>query len=211
MKTAEKIKWLAVSLFSKAGYDGVSMRDIAESAGITPAALYYHFKNKDELYSETLALCFRTKIAALLNDIPDSGDAWVQLEVLIEKWQEMLHREHEFHRLMQWVYMDSNAERQAQLGKVLLTDFYEAISRIVSRVAPSYDAHQITLSVAALVSFPIMTSSLRSAVRGFDPEKETPANLTKHILSLFRHGAGAPENGSTGREKQNKGMARKLG
>ena len=36
------------------GYDGVSMREIAEACGITKAALYYHFSSKDELLQELL-------------------------------------------------------------------------------------------------------------------------------------------------------------
>jgi AcrR family transcriptional regulator len=31
------------------GYNGISMREIAEACGITKAALYYHFKNKEDL------------------------------------------------------------------------------------------------------------------------------------------------------------------
>lgn len=39
----------AAMLFSQRGYFGVSMSDIAMKCGITKAALYYHFKSKDEL------------------------------------------------------------------------------------------------------------------------------------------------------------------
>jgi AcrR family transcriptional regulator len=31
------------------GYNGISMREIAEACGITKAALYYHFKDKEDL------------------------------------------------------------------------------------------------------------------------------------------------------------------
>ena len=36
-------------LFRERGYLATSIRDIGEALGITSAALYYHFKNKDEL------------------------------------------------------------------------------------------------------------------------------------------------------------------
>lgn len=36
-------------LFAKRGYFGISMQDIADELGISKAALYYHFKSKDEL------------------------------------------------------------------------------------------------------------------------------------------------------------------
>lgn len=41
---------IACRLFAHRGYEGTSLRDIAEEAKITKAALYYHFPNKDALY-----------------------------------------------------------------------------------------------------------------------------------------------------------------
>ncbi|MCT4612067.1 MAG: TetR/AcrR family transcriptional regulator [Clostridia bacterium] len=36
--------------FMNKGYDGTSLSDIASACGITKAALYHHFKNKDDLF-----------------------------------------------------------------------------------------------------------------------------------------------------------------
>jgi AcrR family transcriptional regulator len=41
---------IARRLFAQHGYDRTSLRDIAEAAHITKAALYYYFPNKDALY-----------------------------------------------------------------------------------------------------------------------------------------------------------------
>ncbi|MFT4148431.1 MAG: helix-turn-helix domain-containing protein [Micrococcaceae bacterium] len=38
----------AIQLFTEEGYDKVSMREIAEAAGMTKPALYYHFKSKED-------------------------------------------------------------------------------------------------------------------------------------------------------------------
>jgi AcrR family transcriptional regulator len=40
----------ALKTFSEYGYDGVSMRIIAEKASVSVGSLYLHFKNKEELY-----------------------------------------------------------------------------------------------------------------------------------------------------------------
>lgn len=47
--TRQKILQTTGKLFSQRGYFGVSMQDIASEVGITKAALYYHFTNKDNL------------------------------------------------------------------------------------------------------------------------------------------------------------------
>jgi len=45
----ERILETATSLFVERGYDGVAMREISEACGITKAALYYHFKSKEDI------------------------------------------------------------------------------------------------------------------------------------------------------------------
>ncbi len=41
-------------MFSAQGYDGTSMRDLAERVGITTAALYYHFDSKADILQEVV-------------------------------------------------------------------------------------------------------------------------------------------------------------
>lgn len=45
----------AASRFVVHGYNGISMREIAEACGITKAALYYHFKDKEDLILAVLS------------------------------------------------------------------------------------------------------------------------------------------------------------
>ena len=44
-----RIATAAKELFGEYGFEPVSVKDIAERAGVTTGALYYHFKNKDDL------------------------------------------------------------------------------------------------------------------------------------------------------------------
>ena len=44
----------ATALFSKEGYDKVTIRSLASACGISEPALYRHFTSKDELYSAVL-------------------------------------------------------------------------------------------------------------------------------------------------------------
>ncbi|MGW3296169.1 TetR/AcrR family transcriptional regulator [Streptomyces xiamenensis] len=47
--TKARIQEVALDLFTERGYEATSMREIAERLGITKAALYYHFKNKEDI------------------------------------------------------------------------------------------------------------------------------------------------------------------
>lgn len=47
--TKERIRAVALELFLEHGYDKTSLREIAERLGVTKAALYYHFKSKEDI------------------------------------------------------------------------------------------------------------------------------------------------------------------
>lgn len=59
--TRERIQEVALALFAEQGYENTSLREIAESLGVTKAALYYHFKTKEEI----LGSVFHDLIAAV--------------------------------------------------------------------------------------------------------------------------------------------------
>ncbi|SCG73327.1 TetR/AcrR family transcriptional regulator [Micromonospora humi] len=49
--TRQRIQAVALELFTEQGYEKTSLREIAERLNVTKAALYYHFKSKDEIVS----------------------------------------------------------------------------------------------------------------------------------------------------------------
>jgi len=47
--TRHRIQMVAMELFAEQGYEKTSLREIADRLGVTKAALYYHFKTKEEI------------------------------------------------------------------------------------------------------------------------------------------------------------------
>ncbi|MFC3960934.1 TetR/AcrR family transcriptional regulator [Nocardia jiangsuensis] len=47
--TRERIRTVAMELFGERGYDKTSLREIADRLGVTKAALYYHFRTKEDI------------------------------------------------------------------------------------------------------------------------------------------------------------------
>jgi AcrR family transcriptional regulator len=68
----ERIRDAAEQIFASHGYEGASMRLIAEQAGVAQALLHYHFQNKDTLYEavfERRSSAINDRRAALLDGL----------------------------------------------------------------------------------------------------------------------------------------------
>jgi len=68
------------SLFLGQGYARTSMRQIAERAGITPGAIYNHFRGKEELYLTVLKRhnIYRAIAAGIAGARKDDLETWVR-------------------------------------------------------------------------------------------------------------------------------------
>jgi AcrR family transcriptional regulator len=81
--TKDRILDVALDLFVEQGFDGTSVREIAERVGTTKAALYYYFASKDEIL---MALHMRLhelgqELTGTLGDGPVTLAAWGELLV----------------------------------------------------------------------------------------------------------------------------------
>ncbi len=47
--TRRRVQQVALELFAEQGYEKTSLREIAERLGVTKAALYYHFRSKEDI------------------------------------------------------------------------------------------------------------------------------------------------------------------
>jgi TetR/AcrR family transcriptional regulator len=62
----------AIRLFSTHGFDGVSMRQIAETAGVSKANIYHHFQSKEALYLAIISDSAR-KLSMLVESLAEGG------------------------------------------------------------------------------------------------------------------------------------------
>ncbi len=74
--TRERIINVAIDLFAQKGFDAVSLREVAEAAGIRKATLYYYFTTKDEILEKIFEYVL---------------DMWSRVQV--GKWSESLEAE----------------------------------------------------------------------------------------------------------------------
>lgn len=77
----------AVARFTKVGYHGASMRDIASDADVTVASIYYHFTSKQEILQEIMLGILTEVIAETRSSLLSAGSRPdEQLAALARSW-----------------------------------------------------------------------------------------------------------------------------
>jgi AcrR family transcriptional regulator len=88
--TRENIQAVALRLFSEQGYESTSMRQIAEELGFTKAALYYHFKSKEDIV-RALMETMRGEITDLVDWARTQEPGSELRRTVIARWTEIVH------------------------------------------------------------------------------------------------------------------------
>lgn len=79
----------ALILFQRRGYEGTSMKRIADTQNISPQALYWYFDSKAEVFYEAMSLLFREFQAYVAIQLK-SDDPTIRLQQLVRahvEWQ----------------------------------------------------------------------------------------------------------------------------
>ncbi|WP_052849243.1 TetR/AcrR family transcriptional regulator [Streptomyces avicenniae] len=98
--TRQRIQDVALELFAEQGYEKTSLREIAERLGVTKAALYYHFKAKEDIVISLFEDLTRPidEVAAWGRSQPPTLET--RLEIL-RRYSAALHRGAPLFRFMQ--------------------------------------------------------------------------------------------------------------
>jgi AcrR family transcriptional regulator len=125
--TRTKIQQIALELFAEQGYEKTSLREIAERLGVTKAALYYHFKTKEDIVG-SLFDDFLTHVDEIVEwGTAREMDAAARKEV-IRRYSEVLIGPGE--ALIQFVQGNQSAVRELKDARHLFERF-KVLSRLL--------------------------------------------------------------------------------
>jgi len=141
LNTKDKIIQVANELFSKNGYEGTSIRDIANKAGANVAAVNYHFNNKQALYWEIFLRAHATLEDGIKKLVSDE----IRLEDLSVKIYEFMLERSAFLKntfklfLSEAAPIQKDDPRCAALGSELLPPGGKEVLKVVNRELKSAD------------------------------------------------------------------------
>ncbi len=184
-KIKQKILNKAVRLFAKVGYNGASMRTLAGAAGVSAAALYNHFPNKETLYQQALQQSFADKGNNLLKNLRNGYSAEQRLTGLIGSLCAMMAKEKDFTTLVIREMAENNNKRLQVLAEQVFSDIYREICKLSTELFPELDPHLVACSIVGLVFFPLESRKLRRHLPGWSEENDDPESISAHTSALL--------------------------
>src|ERR1700722_18337769 len=107
--TRARIQAIAVELFSEQGYDKTSLREIAERLGFTKAALYYHFRSKEDIV-RSLVDDYYGQVDAVIDWGRQQRGAPGMRDELLRRYLDVVVQGHDVYRMLH--------QNQAALGSL---------------------------------------------------------------------------------------------
>jgi AcrR family transcriptional regulator len=97
---SEKILSAAYGCISTRGYANVSLRDIADEAGVALSQLHYYYKSKEGLFKEVVQLTIEKYLREVEHALENGGTLEERVASLIDYFRKMLRHNPELFRLL---------------------------------------------------------------------------------------------------------------
>ena len=199
--TRSRIQAVAVELFSEQGYDKTSLREIAERLGVTKAALYYHFKSKEDIVHSLVEDYFGQVDSLVAWASQQPRTPAVRAEIL-SRYLDLVIDSHQVYRMLQ--------QNQAALAG-LTSDkhpgelFKERMNALVDLLVEPGAALRDRVRAAAAAT------GLSIGWMLFHDQVDDPAELRSAVLGIAFELSGGPAEAAGQRAKPRRRSSRSAG
>ena len=182
----ERILSEAARLFMAQGYNGISMREIAEAVGVSKAGLYYHFKDKEDLFVAIMRGALDAS-AQIVRQAATGPTAHEQIAALVRALVAQPADQRALVRLAGNEIAHLSADARADFGQRYYAQFIGPITAMLAagiargELRPA-DPPTLTWLLLGML-FPFLAADGAAA--------RSPEVAVKALLDLFFHGAAA--------------------
>ena len=172
----------ALALAREGGAAAVSLRAVSQRAGVSRAAPYHHFRDKEALLAAVAATGFDLLTAEIERSIAGLADPWLALRTMGRTYVQFTLRERELVRMM----FGENFSDKSEYPELLAAGrrSFGLLLSVVTRCLAEPDARPLAPLPAAMTCW--------STVHGLSMLR---ADGTVHVLCYFTEGAAGEEKG----------------
>lgn len=176
---AQKILTAAFHCISTKGYAHVSLRDIADEAGVVLSQLNYYYKNKEGLFIEVIKVAIGKYLRKIEVNLQKGATIKEKLSFLTKDFQKMLSETPELFRLLyDFIGMSIWSDSFGKLLRQLFQEISDLIEETVLSNLSENDRFTgySPKAVARMISGALFGIAIQSIL---DPETETLSDALK--------------------------------
>jgi AcrR family transcriptional regulator len=179
IKSETQIMEVAAQLFAQKGYQGTSMRDIADQSGVLGGSLYHHIKSKDALFVELHNAALDLAAERINAEIAPICDPWQRLEAACRV---LLEFQADADSLTFPLMNDfREVSQDARLQLIARRDAFEEVFRGLVAALPLSDVIDPSIYRNLLLSL------LNNAAHWYRPGRLSLSEIAHEIVHIFRH------------------------
>jgi len=185
----------ALTLFSDKGYEGTSIREIIEGAGVTRPVLYYYFENKEDLFRRLVEAKFKELVEQIEEIKNKQSSCADRLKEIIVAAFHLAEENPEAVNLILQVFF-SPPQQGPPLDKIALAHMrFRHLEEIMEQGLDSGelsggDAQSLALVFLGIMDMHVMAKSNR-------PETRLTRELAESLVDFFLAGAGGRKDHPT--------------
>jgi TetR/AcrR family transcriptional regulator len=210
LQTHAEIVAAAERHFAERGFEATRLDDIAADVGIRRAAIFYHFGDKQDLYSSVLDGLFGDWTAAL----PGVGSPAQRLEAALTGWIEFVAERPTVARLILREAANSRPGMVTpfvRAGSAPVEWFRGVIAEGIAtgELKPLIEPHRFISLMGAVTVFHFAAMPWLSLDTPFDPRSRLELDKLKHEVLLVARGMlGIEKSPETARPKRDRWISR---
>ena len=181
----EQILTTAKNLFVNKGYDGMSMREIAEALGVSKAALYYHFKDKEELFLAVLKIYLDDMSSALDRITSEPAACQEQIRSFVNYVLSQPAEQRSTIRLASQEITQLSPEARSAFNVIYRQKFIDKVQSIFQKGMENGEFRKIQADVAVWALLGIMFPYFYPAHSGNLP---VPAEIIDEVTGIYLAG-----------------------
>lgn len=121
----------STKLFASLGFDGVTMRQIAEAANITLPSIYHHFGNKEDLYKAVEADMYNAHAARLIDAMVSTDNPEDNLRKFMKTLLGHLHSNPDYLKLLQRGLIEDWEDNQNFLVEMSMQGVFDKLKDLL--------------------------------------------------------------------------------
>jgi AcrR family transcriptional regulator len=181
----EAILLAAERLFMDQGFRGISMRQIAEAVGVTKAALYYHFQDKEELFVAIVERYLVAMSTLIDTAAAGSGSCRAQISAIVQRILTQPVEERAILRLTSQELSNVSPANRARFMQMYHERFINRITALLEAGMASGELRVVEPSLATWTLLGMMYPYFHPSP---PPGRSTSSEQINAMLSIFFDG-----------------------